>query len=43
MANSLFSLVNFNAEQMITFPKNRAAMFASLPSDGLLEIAKRDA
>jgi hypothetical protein len=42
-ANALFGLVNFIADQMITFPKKRAAMFASLPSGALLGISKRDA
>lgn len=41
-ANALFGLVNFIAEQMITFPKKRAAMFASLPAGAQSGIAKRD-
>lgn len=42
-ANALFELVNFIADQMISFPKKRAAMFASLPSGALSGISKRDA
>lgn len=42
IANALFALVNFIADQMITFPAKRAAMFASLPQKALSSIAKRD-
>ena len=42
IANALFSLVNFIADQMITFPAKRAAMFASLPQNALAGIVKRD-
>lgn len=42
IANALFALVNFIADQMITFPAKRAAMFASLPEAALSGIAKRD-
>lgn len=41
-ANALFGLVNFIAEQMITFPNKRAAIFASLPPGALSGIARRD-
>ncbi|MHB1401707.1 MAG: DUF4145 domain-containing protein [Thiobacillus sp.] len=42
IANALFALVNFIADQMITFPAKRAALFASLPQAALSGIAKRD-
>ena len=42
IANALFSLVNFIAEQMISFPAKRASMFSSLPPTALAGIAKRD-
>lgn len=42
IANALFALVNFIADQMITFPAKRAAMFAALPQGALSGIAKRD-
>lgn len=41
-ANALFSLVNFIAEQMLTFPKKRAELFSSLPTGALSGITKRD-
>lgn len=42
IANALFALVNFIADQMITFPAKREAMFAALPQAALAGIAKRD-
>lgn len=42
IAYALFALVNFIADQMITFPAKRAAMFASLPQAALLGITNRD-
>lgn len=42
IANALFALVNFIADQMITFPAKRAAIFLSLPKNALAGIAKRD-
>jgi len=41
-ANALFGLVNFIAEQMISYPKKRAALFSSLPEGARASIAKRD-
>jgi Domain of unknown function (DUF4145) len=40
-ANALFGLVNFIADQMITYPKKRAALFSALPQGALAGIAKR--
>lgn len=41
-ANTLFTLVNYIAEQMITFPNKTQALYASLPPRVLSGIAQRD-
>lgn len=41
-ANALFALVNYIADQMITFPAKRASIFSSLPEGARNSIAKRD-
>jgi hypothetical protein len=42
-ANALFELINYIAEQMISFPVRRERIFASLPEDARKAIENRDA
>jgi hypothetical protein len=41
-AQALFGLVNYIAEQMISFPAKRAAIFAALPEGARKSIERRD-
>lgn len=41
-AHTLFSIVNYVAEQMITFPAKLGGLFASLPQGARDQIKKRD-
>jgi hypothetical protein len=41
-AHALFSIINYIAEQMITFAAKRAGLFASLPQSARDQIKKRD-